>query len=200
MRRYVYDLLRRLRPGGAGYEDAADVVQAYLARSMETGGLSGDGTEIRVFRAYLQDQLRKFTFSWLRKERAAKRGAGRVKQVDSLEDISPADERMADVQLERGWIGIALDRAIIELGRRNPRDRIVILDLIRGDNEGRESHDLGAILEVRPEAIASVKHRAKRRLSILLASELRQTVADDEAFEEEYDTLLRYVPWLRDSV
>ena len=199
MGRYVGDLLRRFGGGGHPLQEAPDLVDAYLAAAMEKGWLSRQGQEIRIFRAYLQDQLRKYVISHLRKQSAQKRGGGRTHQAEGLEEIPDRHDQAAGEAFERGWIDVALARALDELRRQNPRYYEIIVDLLREKNGGRPSADLGARLGLSQEQLAAPRCRARKRIALLIAQELRQTVADDEAFEEEFALLVRYVPWLEDD-
>ncbi len=150
MNRYVRDLLRRFGAKGDQLHEAADIVQAYWSEAMEKGWLTNRDLEIRVFRAYLQDQLRKYVISYLRKLGAQKRGGGREHRTDGLEAIPDRSRRSAEESLERGWIDVALMRAMDELGRRNPRHHEILTDLLREQNGGRASHDLGERLDSPP--------------------------------------------------
>ncbi len=75
MRRYVYGLLRRYSSGRPDPGEAEDIVQAYLLRAMEKSWLSDGPSKIRVFRAWLQTQLRRFTLDQLRAKNTLKTGA-----------------------------------------------------------------------------------------------------------------------------
>lgn len=199
MRRYVFDVLRRYRPGATPFEEAAEVVQGYFATCMEKGWLAEQGENIRVFRAYLQTQLFRYVISYLRKQSARRRGGGATHTREGLEAIPlPVQEDVAGC-LERGWLHVAIEKALTQLQRQHPTYHEVILDLIESGDARRGSRDLAKRLDITDEALATRKHRARRTMARLVAYELRQTVSDDEAFEVEFSRLLRHVPWLESA-
>ena len=202
MVRYVYSVLRR-RPIAYGMNRdrlrqlAEEIVREYLAAAMAKGWLSRQGVKIRVFRAYLQDQLQKFVCSYLRHQGAKKRGGGVRFAPNGLQGAQALGAEDPRAQFERGWIDVAVRRALGKLDCRRPQDKRIILDLIHAERAGRVSPDLAAELALTSKQLASRKHRAVRHFSEILALELREAVSDDEAWEEEWKTLIRYATWLR---
>lgn len=201
MRRYVLAILRSAtrRPD---FSLADDLVNAYMAKAMEKKWLAEQKEPIRVFRAFLQHQLERFVFTTLRDESAQKRGGGLTIQRDGLDALVADDGDPLLVRLERGWMHIAMERALAELRRRNAHEAALIIELMRKNGDSRDNawliDRLG--LDLTSAEFAHKKSRAKRRFATLLAYELRQTVADDEAFEDEWQVLEPYVPWLEKPV
>ncbi len=94
---------------------------------------------------------------------------------------------------------VAVLRAYHELKRRNPRYAKVILRLLGQSDDGTDL--LGAHASQGECAMESptTRCRARRRFGLLLALELRATVADDDAFAEEWGMVRQYVSWLKDA-
>jgi DNA-directed RNA polymerase specialized sigma24 family protein len=190
MRRYVAAILSSA--GGPRDPDtAADVVQAYLATCLEKGWLQRDGDEIRCFRAYLQVQLRRFTLAWLRDQGAARRSPPN----------RPTDVGLETVAAVAADVGGALDAALVEaavaqaharLRRGNETYAEIVADLLRTHGEG--SPDLAERIGHSRADLPVLRHRAKRRFAVLLASELRATVREDEAYEALLRCVEPYLP------
>ena len=60
--------------------------------------------------------------------------------------------------------------------------------------DGAGSEDLAARIGVHPKQLPVIRHRARKRLSHLFADELRKTVGDEKAFQEEWRALVAYMP------
>jgi len=197
MRRYVLAILR-WATRQPDYSHADDLVHAYLAKAMEKRWLAEQEEPIRVFRAFLQRQLRWFVYSSLRDESAQRRGGGLKIQREGLDQLVADYGDPLLVRLERGWMHTAMDRALAELRRRNANEAALIIELMKRNGDRRDNEYLirALGLELTPAQFAHKKSRAKKRFAKLLAYELRQTVADDEAFEEEWKVLEPFVPWL----
>ena len=71
-------------------------------------------------------------------------------------------------------------------------DAEVIADLLRTEGEG--SSDLGERLGQSSKQLTHLRHRARKRFSVLFHEQLRQTVLDEEAFEDLCQRLEAYLP------
>ena len=187
MQAYVAALLRRVP--AVPPDTSGDVVSAYLAASMEKGWLSRHAEEIRSFRAYLKTQLFRFTSDWLDRHfaerRSPKREAGPVR-----EDLHAAPDDAADA-LDRGFLDVAVQRALAELTEVNEEQAEVVRDLLR--TEGG-STDLAERLGRPEKQMAVLRHRARRKFAMFLATELKRTVADEAAFSKLIGSLESHLP------
>ena len=182
MERYVAALLARFGARGGDREEVRDIVQSYLADCLQKGWLSRDDARIECFRAYLQTQLRRYVHAWLRRADARKRRPEGGVQALLPADLPVGGEDPAAQDLDAGWIEIALSRALAVLGAGNARYYEVITDLLQTGGVG--SADLAARMGQTPSQVIMLRHRARKRLAHLFYEALRETVRDDEAFEE----------------
>ncbi len=179
MERYVRRLLVAAL-GPAAAEDAADVVQEFLAACLERGWLAREAAGIRCFRAYLQTALRRFALKHVERRRAAKRDPGAACAPAELAAVAGPGADPADADLDAGVLDVALGQALARLREGNAEYGEVIADLLRTSGSG--SDDLPALLGRRPADLPVLRHRARRRFAALLADELRATVRDDDAY------------------
>jgi DNA-directed RNA polymerase specialized sigma24 family protein len=192
MRRYVEALLRRSLGGSPGPEEAADVVQDFLASCLEHGWLSKEAGDIRCFRAYLQVVLKRFTWNHVERKKAAKRDPGRPMSDVGLAAVADEASDPAARALDEGLLTVALDAALAALRAGNEAYAEIIADLLRTNGEG--SPDLAARLGRAPGDLAVLRHRARKRFATLFADELRATVKDDDAFGDLLKRLEPLVP------
>jgi DNA-directed RNA polymerase specialized sigma24 family protein len=185
MVRYVTRLLTPALGSARARQDAPDVVQAYLAACLEKGWLARDADDVRCFRAYLQTQLRRFCSDHLDRRFAAK-------PAEALSGVQDPRGTDAAEELDRGWIDVAVGRALATLQRHNHDYYEVVADLLRTGGEG--SPDLAARMDRSPTQLVHLRHRARRRFAALFHDELRETVRDDEAFADLARRLEPHLP------
>lgn len=192
MERYARALLSRALGRPAAEEEARDVVAEYLATCLEKGWLERDADDVRCFRAYLQTQLRRFVLKHLDHRFAKKRHGGAPAPAEVLEGVAgrSPDPEVAD--LDRGWVAIAVEQALAELRAANELYAEIIADLLRTDGQG--SPDLARRLDRSETQLVHLRHRARRRFGVLFHEQLRQTVRDDEAFDDLCRELAPYLP------
>lgn len=190
MERYVGGILRRSLQRPVDPEMSRDIVQGYMAASIEKGWLSRDDDSIRCFRAYLQTQLRRFTYKHLDHLFAARRWAPGTQGDDVLHDVAGLDAQATE-DLDRAFVDTAVERALTTLRGGNETYAEIVADLLRTDGEG--SPDLATRLDRPQRQMPVLKHRATRRFGLLLFEELRLTVRDGRSFET---LCARLEPWL----
>jgi DNA-directed RNA polymerase specialized sigma24 family protein len=191
MRRYVTALLGSRSGSTVNTEDAAEIVQEYLTKAMEKGWLEREVGDVRCFRAYLQVQLQRFTWSWLRHRRAQRRDPVGTTGLEALEAV-PAPSEDADAELDAGVVRAALDRALDRLREGNEVYAEIVADLLRTQGEG--SADLAARIGRDPEDLPILRHRARRRIAALFVIELRSTVRSEEDFDALLSRLEPHLP------
>lgn len=191
MRRQVRRVWARAPREVVAVHDPGDVVQAFLAACLEKGWLERVDPARGGVGAYLLTLVRRFALGVLRREGARRRrpaagcvsidlalgdapGAGAAPAAPATAGAPEAPDGAGLDAFYRGWVGVAVDRALGRLGRAHPRDREVIADLIATD--GQQSPDLGARLGLAPGPLAVLKHRARRRFARLFEEELARAV------------------------
>jgi hypothetical protein len=196
MEAYVRGLLRRTT-GSTDPDEAADVVQGFLAACTEKGWLSRADPARGPFRAFVQVVLRRYLYGRLDADHARKRRAESGPPLP-IDDVSGGvagstdDDPAALEALHQGWVEIAVARALDRLRRGNARYHQVVLDLIAHD--GESSPGLAEQLGVEARHLDVLRHRSRRRFALLFEEELRATVADEKDFAEEWRALSRYLP------
>jgi DNA-directed RNA polymerase specialized sigma24 family protein len=191
MERYVAGVLRGALKRPPDMDFAADIVQSYLAEAIEKGWLARDETSIQCFRAYLQTQLRRFTYKRLDHMHAAKRHAPGTQGDDALAGVlKDAADDIAD--LDQAFVDVAVERSLSALREANETYAEIVGDLLRTGGEG--SADLAERLGRPGKQLPVLKHRATRRFGILLYEELRMTVRDEDAFQTLCQRLEPFLP------
>lgn len=193
MERYVQRVLVR----DAGRAEASDIVQEFLAACAEKDWLSRADPARGRFRAYLQVLLRRYTYRVLKRAHAQRRAPGEGQEQHALLDgealapVTPAEQAELD-EFSRTWVEIAVERTLASLAQENERYRVVIQDLIATGGEG--SADLGQRVGLRRQQVAVLRHRARARFGRLFVEELAATVGDQDAFDEEWRAIRRFLP------
>ena len=192
MSRYVRSVLSRALNRSVDIDEATDVVHAYFAACLEMGWLDSERHDIRCFRAFLQTQLKRFAYGHLEREFAKKRRPPGAVSHEALDGVRGAEPDPAEVELDRGWVEVAVELATEELREANADYHEVILDLLRTEGEGSE--DLPERMGRTPRQMKNLRHRARRRFALLVHEHLRQSVVDEEAFEALCERLDAYLP------
>jgi DNA-directed RNA polymerase specialized sigma24 family protein len=192
MVRYVKSVLSRALKRPADNDEAQDIVQDYFSQCLEKDWLTRDVESIRCFRAYLQMQLKRFVYKHLEHKFAQKRNPGALASAEALEGVMGNSVDPSTADLDEGWVAVAVEQALAELRQGNEIYAEVIADLLRTDGEG--SPDLAERLGQSSQQLTHLRHRARKRFGTLFHEQLRQTVLDDEAFEELCQRLESYLP------
>ena len=191
MERYVRSILARALGNAQAEAEAGDVVQEYLAQALDKGWLSGDA-DLRCFRAYLQSQLRRYVYKYLDHKFAKKRHVAGTTSDDALVGVGDSELDPANAELDEGWVEVSVQAALRQLQQGNQDYYEVIADLLRTQGEGSE--DLGARMNRSEQQLVHLRHRARKRFAVLFHEHLRESVRDDEAFDELCDRLESYLP------
>jgi len=192
MVRYVRGILFHATRRRADPEDAQDIVQEYLSVCLDKDWLTRDVASIRCFRAYLQTQLKRFVYRQLDHKFAKKRHPGAMAPVEALDGVAGPGGDPSVGDLDEGWVAVAVKQALAALRHGNEIYAEVISDLLRTEGDG--SPDLAERMGQTPQQLTHLRHRARKRFATLFHEELRQTVVDDEAFDELCQRLQPYLP------
>jgi DNA-directed RNA polymerase specialized sigma24 family protein len=188
LERYAAGVLARVR-GRSSADEAAEVVQDFLATCLEKRWLERADRSRGSFRAFVRVLLRRFVYAGLR----GGRSAARTLSLDAASVEEPAGEDRSAVEaFDREFVRVAVDRALETLRQERERYHAVIVDLIATDGQG--SADLAARMGVSSAQLPVLRHRARKRFARLFEEEVAATVGDDDAFDDEWRVLAPYLP------
>jgi RNA polymerase sigma factor (sigma-70 family) len=191
-----------VRQNGFGPEDAADIVQGFFTRLLETNYLQGFEKRGVKFRSFLLTAIKHYMISERRSRNTLKRGGhitfesldtGKVEEIYLAESNSITSPRAA---FDRQWALSLLNAAISRL-EKSYRER--------GNND--TFHQLKSFLQVETpisyreaaihtgmeeNAVKVAVHRLRKRYRLALEQEVAQTLADadPESVEREIAELL----------
>ncbi|HTG44524.1 MAG TPA: sigma-70 family RNA polymerase sigma factor [Verrucomicrobiae bacterium] len=194
--RPLYVFLRRK---GNTPHDSQDLVQGFLERLLERKDLANVSPEKGRFRTYLLTSLRNFMIKQAEREKAAKRGGGKVlipldadeAERMSLPDLSAESPEAAyDRQWARTVLGRALDRLRSEHIARNKEALFEGLVPFLEGADPKEYEGAGQKLAMKTGTVAVAVHRMRGRLQELLRAEVLQTVGNSADADAELRELL----------
>ena len=175
-------------------QDADDLTQGLFADLIERGDLGGARSERGRFRAWLLGCAKHWLLARRREDQAEKRGGGRAPlSLDDprVEGLTPAAEAEAERRFEEDW-ALALLADVQERLRREEivAGRVEAYELLRPRLGGGASSEgtyaeLAARLGTTEGALRVATHRLRRRFGELLREAVGDTVADEDAVEEE---------------
>jgi RNA polymerase sigma factor (sigma-70 family) len=198
---YWYPLYAMARRRGADRHRAADLVQGFFAALLEKGWV-GDADPARGrFRAFLLTAFQRFCAKEHEKETAQKRGggarhlsldfdAGETRfQTEGPTDLAP--ERV----FERRWaltlLARALDRTRADFeGAERERTFAALVPFIGGPGDARPYAEIAARLATTEGAVKVTVHRLRARYREHLRAEIRDTVGDEAAVDDEIRHLM----------
>ena len=197
MERYVRNVIARVSGRNAPPEECEEIVQSFLATCAEKDWLSRADPERGKFRAFVQHILRMYVYRYVEYVTAQKRtppaGTKNLRLELDVDELELPPEPDPDVEhLDRNWVEVAVENALSRLREKYERDAEVIRDLIA--TQGEASPDLADRLGVGRQRLSVIKNRARERFSDLLEEEIRATVRDGQALEEEWRALRKYFP------
>jgi len=193
----LYGFLRRK---GHSPEDAADLVQGFLAKLLADEHLNQADPDKGRLRNYLLTRLRHFANDQRKKKTAQKRGGGALPvSIHSeageafLAEASSSQFRDETETFDREWARTiwshSLERLGAEQAERGKLERFQHLrPRLFGDIDAPMS-DLAAALDVEAGALRVALHRLRERLRELLTEEVAQTLGPEDSLEAE----LRYL-------
>lgn len=197
---YWYPLYALARRRGADRERSADLVQGFFAALLEKGWV-GDADPARGrFRAFLLTAFLRFCAKEHEKETAQKRGggvrplsldfdAGETRfQAEGPTDLAP--ERV----FERRWaltlLGRALERTRAEFDGERAATFDALVPFIGGPGDARPYAEIAVRLGSTEGAVKVAVHRLRARYREHLRTEIRDTVHDDAAVDDEIRHLM----------
>ena len=188
---YRDPVVNYLKALGLSVEEAEDVAHDFFTKLLERGPSSIlpeklDGR----FRAYLQRTVRNFLTDHWRKQQRHKRG-GHLEKVQSEQTLANlADDSTPEDVLGKSWVTTVIARASdalekeMEASGRGDFLRAVgaLLDGQKGESDRAR---LAQQFEMTDGAFRVALHRIRSRLRELVEVEIRQTVSNEEDFQDE---------------
>lgn len=202
---YWYPLYAFARRRGLAPDSAADRAQGFFALLLERDDLARADPARGRFRAYLQAAFRNHLADERDRERAQKRGGGRVPvSIDAREGErrlvrEPIDGETPEIAFERAWVAELLARAFERLRAEQEKiGREALFDKLRpslaAEDDAPRFATVARELSMTENAVKVAAHRLRKRYGELLREEVAATVSDpgDPAeIEDEIRALFR---------
>jgi RNA polymerase sigma factor (sigma-70 family) len=195
---YWYPLYAEARRRGLSPEDAGDRTQAFFARLLEKGDLAAADRQRGRFRSFLLASFGHFLSNQWDRERAAKRGGGRVVTIDAAKvesryALEPSHEATPERLFDRRWALTVIDRALGRLREESQRQgKAEQFDALKGalaGDRGTPYAELAQRLGTTEAAVKTAVCRLRGRCRELIREEIAQTVASPEDVDEELRAL-----------
>ena len=189
------------RRRGKSVEDARDLTQEFFARLLEKESLQVADREKGQFRSFLLMMFRRFLANEWDRDRALKRGGGRIVlslDVDSAETLyrrEPIDDHTPERVFERRWALTLLERVLTRLEEEyDGQGKSVLFKQCRsyltGDSGAPRYAETADVLGMTEGALKVAVHRIRGRYRTLLKIEVAQTLADETDVDDELGLLL----------
>jgi RNA polymerase sigma-70 factor (ECF subfamily) len=199
-RNYWYPLYAFLRRAGEPEAAAKDITQGFFARLIEKNYLEQVDREKGKFRSFLLAALRHYLADERDRERAQKRGGGRVISIHSEDAeacyaLEPADLASPEKLYERKWAVALLGRGRQTLAEEyagSGKSAVYdILNRLEAREPGLSYTQAGEILGWSESAIKSALFRFRQRYRELVRREVAKTVGDEADVDEELRHMIR---------
>ena len=181
-----------------GYEpdEAGDLTQAYFTEFLEKDFLTDVDPEKGRFRSFLLTSLRHFLSHERIRSRALKRGGGTPTlslNTDVAEERymqEPATGLSPEEVFERRWALTVLGKALASLRHQstteNQRQSFETLKpYLTGEEPRKPYQEVAEELGMTEIAVRKAAHRLRRRFGQVLRDEIAETVAGEDAIDDE---------------
>lgn len=203
-RNYWYPLYAFVRREGHSPMDAEDLTQGFFAKLVEKNYLGQVHRERGKFRSFLLAALRHYVCDEYDRDRALKRGGGRVVRWDEADRSeeryrNEKDETLSPERLyDREWAVTLLERALERLRREyRAAEKEALFERLKLFAAGGKSDlpwsEVAAQAGLTESALKSALHRLRRRYRDLIRDEVAQTVSGPQEVEEELRHLIALV-------
>lgn len=204
---YWQPLYAYIRHQGYEPDEASDLTQAYFTEFLEKDFLGDVDPEKGRFRSFLLTSLRHFLSHERVRSRALKRGGGILTlslDTDVAEERymqEPATGRSPEEVFERRWALTVLGKALASL-RHESMTEIqrqsfeALKPYLTGEEPKKPYQEVGEELGMTEMAVRKAAHRLRRRFGQVLRDEIAETVAGEDAIDDEVRHLLMITgPW-----
>lgn len=199
--RYWLPLYGVLRSSGEKHEDAADLVQGFIAKELlERELLSGWRPEKGSLRAFLKTCLLRFRSNAIRSETSKKRGGKKWATHLSLDfewaeshfDRSIMENESPDRRYDREWAAAVVNEAALHLAQRYQAEgkddafRLLLLNLDeRGENEATLTYErigveLGCSIDSVKKRMITFRSRFEQSLRAVVGDQIGQEQAGSD--------------------
>lgn len=193
---YWYPLYAYIRRRVADGHEAQDLTQAFFVQLLEKNYVAEATPERGRFRSFLLTAFKHFLSKHWEKQKAQKRGGGRVsisldfESGDSRYRIEPSTDMTAEQLYEKQWALTLLDHVMQrleqELADNGNADHFNLLKgHLIGDHSAGTYADAAAKLNMTEAAAKMAAHRMRRRYRRLLREEIAQTVSNPKEVDQE---------------
>jgi len=182
-----------VRQRGHREHDAQDVTQAFFARLLEKNWLASADQHRGRFRTFLLTAVKRFLANEWDRQQTLKRGGGvKVINMDSTVGISLPDPKSipADQLFERQWaltmLETVLNRLQAEFASAGKLpDYELLKPSLTAPQNSTDYNSLAAALNVQVVSARSAVHRLRKRFKELFRDEVKNTIDEASAVEEE---------------
>ena len=191
---YWYPLYAYLRRRGYPADQALDLTQEFFVRVLEGRYLDRADPEKGRFRSFILTSLKFYVADERDRDRAQKRGAGMVEQLDFSSgeqhyQREPAHDETPERIFERRWALTLLDRVVEKLREEFVQHgRPEHFDRLKGFLLGQSDTPYAALareMNMSEGALKVAIHRLRKRYRELFRQEIADTVADPAEVESE---------------
>ena len=197
---YWYPLYVYVRRRVADVNEAQDLTQAFFAELLEKHYVGAATPDRGRFRAFLLTALKHYLSKQWEKDRAQKRGGGRLpisldfQAANSSLSTEPASGLTPEQLYDRQWtialLGHIMHRLRTEFEEEAKAQQFEELKgFVIGDHSGTTYAEAAERLHMSEAAARKAASRMRRRYRELLREEIAQTVSDPNEVEDEIRNL-----------
>ena len=192
---YWFPLYGFIRRQGHSSHDAEDFTQEFLSRILERRDFDRVDREKGRLRSYLLGALKHFLANEATRERAQRRGGGKVISLDrewaeNQLSLEPAtDEWSPDRLFDRRWaltqIDAARNQVLKRFESRGKSDQFRVLEKFLAWNSGENYEAAAMELGMSESTVRVAVHRLRERFGKALTDEIANTVEGDADLARE---------------
>ena len=199
---YWQPLYAYARRRGSSPDDAADLVQGFLAALLEKGWLRDVDEARGRFRGFLATAFRRYATKEREKGRARKRGGGvahvslDLEHGESQYRLEPADERWTPERIfARRWALTVLQQVFDDLREEwSSASKAAVFDelaVFLGGHSPTPTHaEVAERVGMTTGAVKVAVHRLRKRYRALLREHVAATVSNDADVDDEIRSLI----------
>lgn len=188
------EFVLKYRPPVAAYlarrgfpNDAEDLAQEVFLRLVQDRVLAKADPSRGRFRSLLLSVTRHVVGHHVERERAGKRGGGRVGPIEGVDVASPEP----DESFDREWVAHLVEVALARLAREHPDYHEALrLSLL----EGKPWSQIASSLGKTEGDVGNRVHRGRKKLAEYLRDEVRTYSLSRDDYAEELRHLARFFP------
>ena len=199
---YWYPVYAYLRKKGYSSHDAQDLIQGFFSKMLEGNGLAQASQERGRFRSYLIGAVNHYLSDQRKRERAEKRGGGRIpisidqEQAEDRFKSEPVDHLTPEHVFDREWALALLQEVVDRLekeyaAQKKERFFDVLGEFLTAKPEKGTYPVLAKELGVSEGNVRVMVNRLRKRYQELLREVIAETVGTSGDAEQEWQHLFR---------